>query len=79
MVGFPFYITLGKRSKTEKDALVSGIIAALLYYICIVFVIIILAMNMDALINPVTGEMYVFPAVAAVHRLGLPAAGPIPF
>ena len=26
-------------------------------------------MNMDALINPVTGEMYVFPAVAAVHRL----------
>ena len=69
MVGFPFYITLGKRSKTEKDALISGIIAALLYYICIAFVIIILAMNMDALINPTTGEMYVFPAVAAVHRL----------
>ena len=42
---------------------------SLFYYICIVFVIIILAMNMDALINPVTGEMYVFPAVAAVHRL----------
>ncbi len=69
MVGFPFYITLGKRSKTEKDALISGVIAALLYYICIAFVIIILAMNMDALINPATGEMYVFPAVAAVHRL----------
>ena len=69
MVGFPFYITLGKRSKTEKGALASGVIAALLYYVCITFVIIILAMNMDALINPATGEMYVFPAVAAVHRL----------
>lgn len=69
MAGFPFYITLGKRSKTQKDALISGVIAALLYYICIAFVIIILAMNMDALINPATEEMYVFPAVAAVHRL----------
>lgn len=69
IVGFPFYITLGKRSKTEKEAFISGIVAALLYYICIAFVIIILVFNMDVLINPATQEMYVFPAVAAVHRL----------
>lgn len=67
--GFPFYITLGKRSKTTKEALVSGVVAALLYYICIVFVIIILTFNMDVLINPATQQMYVFPAVAAVNRL----------
>lgn len=67
--GFPFYITLGKRSKTTKEALASGVVAALLYYICIVFVIIILAFNMDVLINPATQQMYVFPAVAAVNRL----------
>lgn len=67
--GFPFYITLGKRSKTTKEALASGVIAALLYYICIVFVIIILTFNMDVLINPATQQMYVFPAVAAVNRL----------
>lgn len=69
IVGFPFYITLGKQSKSEKEALVSGIVAALSYYVCIAFVIIILVFNMDVLINPATQEMYVFPAVAAVHRL----------
>lgn len=58
-----------KRSKTTKEALASGVVAALLYYICIVFVIIILAFNMDVLINPATQQMYVFPAVAAVNRL----------
>ena len=69
IVGFPFYITLGKQSKSEKEALISGIVAALSYYVCIAFVIIILVFNMDVLINPATQEMYVFPAVAAVHRL----------
>ena len=69
IVGFPFYVTLGKQSETEKEALISGIVAALLYYVCIIFVIIILVFNMDVLVNPVTQEMYVFPAVAAVHRL----------
>ncbi len=67
--GFPFYITLGKRSKTTKEALVSGVVAAILYYICIIFVLIILSFNMDVLINPATQEMYVFPAVAAIRRL----------
>ena len=67
--GFPFYITLGKRSKTTKEALASGVVAAVLYYICIIFVLIILSFNMDVLINPATQEMYVFPAVAAIRRL----------
>ena len=67
--GFPFYITLGKRSKTTKEALASGVVAAILYYICIIFVLIILSFNMDVLINPATQEMYVFPAVAAIRRL----------
>ena len=40
-----------------------------LYYICIIFVLIILSFNMDVLINPATQEMYVFPAVAAIRRL----------
>ena len=67
--GFPFYITLGKRSKTTKEALASGVVAAVLYYICIIFVLIILSFNMDVLINPATQEMYIFPAVAAIRRL----------
>lgn len=69
MAGFPFFFTLGKKCGSKREAIGTGIFSGLAFYLCIVFVMIILAFNFDAVIDPNTGEMFAFPALAAVKKL----------
>lgn len=69
IAGFPFYFTLGKGCKSEKQAVCAGVLSGIAFYLCILFVILILTFNFDALINSETGSMFVFPALAAVNKL----------
>jgi len=67
--GFPFYLTLGKRTRNQKEAGIFGVITAIAFYLCVCFILLILLSNFDSLINPVTEEMYAFPVMAAVDSI----------
>ena len=69
MAGFPFYFSLGRRCTSEKQAVCAGVLSGIAFYLCITFVVVILIFNFDALINPETGSMFVFPALAALNKL----------
>lgn len=74
LAGFPFFITLGKRAEDNKQTVIAALLSAGSYYFCIACVIIMLAFNFDAVVNPETGVMYSFPALAVVNKLW-PAGG----
>lgn len=67
--GFPFYFTLGKRSKSSREAGISGVVAACAFYLCVGFVLLIMLANFNSLINPATNEMYPFPVLAAIGAI----------
>ena len=67
--GFPFYYTLGNRSKDSKEAVVSGVLSGVGVYICVTFILIMMLTNFNALINPATNQMYAFPALAALDNM----------
>ncbi len=67
--GFPFYLILGRRAKSQKEATVSGIVTTGGFILCVLSVAFLMILNFDALVNPSTGEMYPFPAMAAVDKL----------
>lgn len=72
--GFPFYLTLGKRAESLEEAKASGILTAVGYFLCIFCLVLLMLMNFNSIINPRTGQMYDFPAAAAVSSLW-PAGG----
>ncbi|MGL6200803.1 MAG: YkvI family membrane protein [Lachnospiraceae bacterium] len=67
--GFAFYLTLGKRTGSTKQAGVFGVVTAIAFYVCMCLILLILLANFSSLINPETGEMYAFPAMAAVKSI----------
>lgn len=67
--GFPFYLSLGQRSKTNGEAFGSAVFSAVAFMGCVALVLLLVMMNFDAVINPTTNEMYPFPAVSAVDAL----------
>lgn len=67
--GFPFYLTLGQRSKKNGEAVGSAIFSSIVFFACVVLVLLLVMMNFDSVINPATNEMKPFPAVAAVDAL----------
>ena len=67
--GFPFYLSLGKRSKNTVEAVGSAVTTAVAFYGCIVLVLLLILTNFDAVLNPTTNEMYPFPAVSAIGVL----------
>lgn len=64
--GFPFYFTLGKKTKTKKDASRSAVITAVAFYLCVALVAVIVVFNFDKIINPATGKMFPFPALSVI-------------
>ena len=64
--GFPFYLSLGQRSKNNGEAVGSAIISAVAFMGCVALVLILVMMNFNAVINPETNEMFPFPAVSAI-------------
>lgn len=69
IAGFPFITFLGKRAENKKGALRNGIFAGSAFYICVSFMVIMLIFNFDCIINPKTGTMYAFPALAVINKL----------
>lgn len=67
--GFPFYYTLGKRAKSGKEAALSGVVSAVLFFACVATSLYIMLTNGNSLIDPATGEMYAFPILAAINKL----------
>lgn len=67
--GFPFYLSLGQRSKRTGEAVGSAILSAFAFMGCVTLVLLLVMMNFNSVINPVTNEMYPFPAVAAVGSI----------
>lgn len=67
--GFPFYLTLGKRMKSSKEALSAAIITTITFYLCISFVLLILLFNFESLIDKNTNEMLSFPTLAGIHSM----------
>ena len=67
--GFPFYLSLGKRSKNTVEAAGSAVMTSIAFYGCIVLVLLLILTNFDAVLNPATNEMYPFPAVSAIGVL----------
>ncbi len=69
IAGFPFFVTLGKRASNTKQTVLAALLSSIAYYACIVFVIIMVVFNFDAVTDPATGTMYAFPALAVVNKL----------
>lgn len=69
VTGFPFYLSLGRRSTNRKEAVGSGILTTVAFYLCIALVLLLILRNFNTIINPATGEMYAFPAVAVINTL----------
>lgn len=69
IAGGPFFIMLGKRASTTKQTIHAAILSSVAYYFCITCVIVMIAFNFDAVVNPATGQMYAFPALAVVNKL----------
>lgn len=67
--GFPFYFMLGKRSKSGKEAVISGCVTAVAFYACVGLTLLIMLLNGGSLINPATNKMFEFPLVAAINSL----------
>lgn len=67
--GFPFYLSLGQRSKRTGEAVGSAILSAFAFMGCVTLVLLLVMMNFNSVINPVTNKMYPFPAVAAVGSI----------
>ncbi|WP_346906809.1 hypothetical protein [Faecalicatena orotica] len=67
--GFPFYLSLGQRSKRKGEAFGSAIFSALAFFACVTLVLVLVMMNFNAVIDPATDMMFPFPAVAAVHSI----------
>lgn len=67
--GFPFYLSLGQRSKKNGEAIGAAIFSTIAFFACVSLVLILVMMNFDAVINPATDEMFPFPAIAAVHSI----------
>lgn len=65
--GFLFYLSLGERSKKAGEAVGSAVLSTAAYFVCIALVLVLVMMNFDAVLNPETGEMYPFPAVAVIR------------
>lgn len=67
--GFPFFMSLGRKQHSEKEAVVSGVVTSIAFYACIILVLMLIMCNFNSVINPTTDEMFPFPAVAAVGSL----------
>lgn len=69
IAGFPFITFLGKRAQNKKEALLNGVFAGSAFYICVSFMVLMLIFNFDCIVNPKTGAMYAFPALAVINKL----------
>lgn len=69
MAGFPFFAALGRRGASPRESARQGILAGVCYYVCVTFMVVMLAFNFDAVIDQKTGEMFAFPALAVVDKL----------
>ena len=67
--GFPFYFTLGKRARSGKEAVISGVVTAIAFYACVACSLFVMVANGNSLVNPATDQMYDFPMVAAVNSI----------
>ena len=74
VTGFPFYYTLGKRTRNRADASKAAVITSVAFYLCVLMVVIIVVLNCDKIMNQKTGEMFPFPALAVVNSFW-PAGG----
>lgn len=67
--GFPFYLTLGYKTQSKKEATLASIVTAVGFYLCVSLIIVILLFNFNSVINPATGEMFAFPVLSVVESL----------
>lgn len=69
MTGFPFYITLGKKTKSHNESTAAAVTTTMGFYICIIGVLVILLTNFNSLVNTETNEMFPFPVIAAIDSM----------
>jgi len=67
--GVPFFLALGRKTNTLGQAVSTSLITTIAFYACVVFVLILIMSNFDAVINPGTGKMFPFPVLAALGVL----------
>ena len=60
---------IGTAFKKNGEAVGSAIFSSIVFFACVVLVLLLVMMNFDSVINPATNEMKPFPAVAAVDAL----------
>lgn len=67
--GVPFFLTLGKRTKTMNQAVVSAAATTIALYICTFFVMILILSNFNEVVNTTSDKMSPFPVLAALDVL----------
>ncbi len=67
--GVPFFLTLGKRTKTMNQAVISGVATTVALYLCTFFVMILILSNFNEVVNTANGKMSPFPVLAALDVL----------
>lgn len=67
--GVPFFLTLGKRTKTMGQATISAVATTAALYACTFFVMILILSNFNEVVNTTTGKMSAFPVLAALDVL----------
>ncbi len=67
--GVPFIMALGKKTNSTSQAFSAALITTIGFYACVVFVLILILMNFDVVINPQTNIIHPFPVLAAVDKI----------
>ena len=74
IVGFPFYMTLGRLSRNRIESTGSGIAVGVSLYALVFGSIGIILQNFESIINPETGRMFPFPTLSGISAIS-PEAG----
>ena len=67
--GVPFFLKLGQNSKSDRHATVSAVITTIAFYACTTFVMIIIMMNFNKVVESSANQMQPFPVLSAIHYI----------
>lgn len=66
---FPFLIMIAQNCQNKKEAATSAVVSEMGYIFCVCISLVVLMMNFDSIMNPVTYQMNPYPTLAAVIKL----------